>query len=266
VPEEIYTHGHHESVLRSHRWRTVENSAAYLLGWIRPGLDVLDVGCGPGTITIDLAGRVAPGTVTGVDRSAEVIDQARASAGKPANVSFATGDVYHLDYPDERFEVVHAHQVLQHLSDPVAALREMGRVAKRGGVVAVRDADYASFAWEPADPRLDDWLSTYRAVAHANGGEPDAGRHLLGWANAAGFASVQPSASAWCFATPQDRSWWGAVWADRMVHSDLADQAVSTGVATRRRLEDMAEAFLAWSTHPDGWFAVLHGEAIAMKQ
>src|SRR5262245_25345231 len=51
--EETYTHGHHESVLRSHRWRTIENSAAYLLPYLSPGLDVLDVGCGPGTITID---------------------------------------------------------------------------------------------------------------------------------------------------------------------------------------------------------------------
>ena len=50
-----YTHGHHESVLRSHRWRTAENSAAYLLPHLGPARTLLDVGCGPGTITADLA-------------------------------------------------------------------------------------------------------------------------------------------------------------------------------------------------------------------
>ncbi len=264
-PEDVYTHGHHESVLRSHTWRTVENSAAYLLDELRAGLDVLDVGCGPGTITAGLAARVAPGTVVAIDRAAEVIDQARTIAGRPVNTRFEVGDVYALAYPDDSFDLVHAHQVLQHLSDPVAALREMGRVCRPGGVVAVRDADYASFAWAPADPRLDDWLATYRSVARANGGEPDAGRYLLGWANEAGFASVRPSASVWCFATPEDRRWWGGLWADRMRHSAVADQALAMRITTREGLDAMADAFQAWSAHPDGWFTVPHAEVRAAK-
>jgi SAM-dependent methyltransferase len=264
-PKDIYTHGHHESVLRSHTWRTAENSAGYLLEDLRGGLDLLDVGCGPGTITTGLAARVAPGTVVGIDRSAEVVDQARTSAELFSNVRFEVGDVYTLGYPDDSFDVVHAHQVLQHLSDPVAALREMDRVCKPGGLVAARDADYASFAWAPADSRLEDWLATYRAVARANGGEPDAGRHLLGWANRAGFRSIRPSASVWCFATSEDRSWWGGLWADRMRHSAVADQALALGLSTRDRLDDMADAFLTWSAHPDGWFSVLHGEVLAQK-
>ena len=64
---DTYTHGHADAVLQSHRRRTAENSAAYLAPHLRPGLDVLDVGCGPGTITVDLAERVAPGRVTGLD-------------------------------------------------------------------------------------------------------------------------------------------------------------------------------------------------------
>ncbi len=265
APEDVYTHGHHESVLRSHVWRTVDNSAGYLLQWLQAGLDVLDVGCGPGTITTGLAARVAPGTVVGIDRSAEVIEQAKSIAGTSVHVRFEVGDVYALAYPDDSFDLVHAHQVLQHLSDPVAALREMHRVCRVGGVVAARDADYASFAWAPADPRLDDWLTTYRSVARANGGEPDAGRYLLGWADAAGFATVRSSASAWCFATPQDRSWWGGLWADRMRHSAVADRALAAGLATRERLTGMADAFDAWSAEPSGWFAVLHGEVVATK-
>lgn len=263
MPDDTYTHGHHDSVLRSHRWRTVENSAAYLLPHLEPGASVLDVGCGPGTITVDLGRRVAPGPVLGIDRAEVVVDEAGGQADVPDNVRFATGDVYALDHPDDSFDVVHAHQVLQHLSDPVGALREMRRVCRPGGVVAARDSDYASFAWAPLDERLDRWLATYRAVARANQAEPDAGRHLLGWAHAAGFTDVTASASAWCYAAPDERAWWASLWADRLRYSAFADQAVEGGHATRRELDEMAAGFAAWQAHPDGWFALLHGEILA---
>lgn len=257
-----YTHGHHESVLRSHRWRTVDNSAAYAAPFFVAGARVLDVGCGPGTITLDIAGRVAPGTVTGIDASADVIEQAQRDATGIDNVTFATGDVYALDFPDASFDVVHAHQVLQHLPDPVGALREMRRVCKPDGVVACRDSDYAAFTWYPLTPQLESWQALYRAIARANRGEPDAGRYLLAWANAAGFSEVTPSASAWCFATPTDRAWWGDLWADRMTTSAIATQAERDGFATRAELETTADAWRAWAANPDAWFAVLHGEII----
>lgn len=125
---DVYTHGHHESVLRNHRWRTAENSAAYLLTKLTPEMSILDVGCGPGTITAGLADRVPAGHVTGIDAEPGVLEQASGLAAGRDNLSFATGDVYALDYPDDAFCVVHAHQVLQHLGDPVVALREMRRV------------------------------------------------------------------------------------------------------------------------------------------
>jgi ubiquinone/menaquinone biosynthesis C-methylase UbiE len=262
APDDTYTHGHHESVLRSHRWRTVDNSAGYLVPHLSPGLEVLDVGCGPGTITVDLARRVSPGSVVGIDRSPEVVEQAAAETPDDVEVRFAVGDVYLLDFPDDSFDVVHAHQVLQHLSDPVAALREMRRVCRPDGVVAVRDSDYAAFTWAPADPRLDRWLSVYREVARSNDAEPDAGRHLLGWVQQAGFAEIAPSASVWCFATPEDRRWWGGLWADRVRHS-LADQVLQLGLADRTELDDIADALTEWADRRDGWFAVLHGEVIA---
>src|SRR5579859_1073947 len=168
---EVYTHGHHESVLRSHKWRTAENSAAYLLPHLAPDAEVLDVGCGPGTITADLAARVPRGHVTGIDAAQEIIEQARGAVGDRANLDFATGDVYALDYPDGSFDVVHAHQVLQHLGDPVRALLEMRRVTRPGGLIAARDVDYGAMSWYPDSPVLDEWLRLYLAVARGNGGD-----------------------------------------------------------------------------------------------
>lgn len=167
----VYTHGHHESVLRSHTWRTAENSAAYLLGSLRPHMRILDIGCGPGTITADLAELVPDGHVTGVDRAPEIVERARATAAGRGlgNTDFAVADVHALDYPDDTFCVVHAHQVLQHVGDPVRALREMKRVARPNGIVAVRDSDYGAMTWYPASSGMDDWLDLYHRVARANG-------------------------------------------------------------------------------------------------
>ena len=139
---DTYLHGHHDSVLRSHRWRTAENSAGYLLARLPADARVLDVGCGPGTITVDLAARVPDGQVTGIDAAGDVLALARQEADRrgQANVRFEVGDVYDLGFADGTFDVVHAHQVLQHLSDPVAALTEMRRVqpARRPGCRARR--------------------------------------------------------------------------------------------------------------------------------
>ncbi|GIJ67163.1 class I SAM-dependent methyltransferase [Virgisporangium ochraceum] len=261
----VYTHGHHESVLRSHRWRTAENSAAYLLPHLRPGLSLLDVGCGPGTITADLADRVAPGRVTAVEVTASALDLARAEIARRGltTVDFAVSDVHALDFPDDTFDVVHAHQVLQHVADPVRALRELRRVCRPGGVVAVRDADYAGFTWYPRLPELDEWMALYQRTARANGGEPDAGRRLLAWAHAAGFTDVTPGGSVWCYASPEDRQWWGGLWADRILKSDLARVALASGDATEADLRRISGAWRTWAADDDGWLTILNGEILA---
>jgi ubiquinone/menaquinone biosynthesis C-methylase UbiE len=258
---ETYTHGHAESVLRSHAARTVDNSAAYLVPYLRPGLNLLDVGCGPGTITTGFATIVAPGRVLGLDADGSVIAAAVAKAPADGAVSFAVGDAYALELADGSFDIVHAHQLLQHLADPVAALREWRRVCRSGGIVAARDGDYAAFTWHPRDPLLDRWLELYRAAARANHGEPDAGRWLLAWAHAAGFEEVVASASVWCYADPESRAFWGGMWADRILTSALTQQLLDTGIE-RSELEAIAGAFRRWAAHPDGWFMVPHGEIV----
>jgi ubiquinone/menaquinone biosynthesis C-methylase UbiE len=264
---ETYTHGHHESVLRSHESRTAENSAAYLLPALTPGLDLLDVGCGPGTITLDLAARVAPGRVVGIDRSEGVIATASANLHRePApNVTFAAGDVYALDFDAGSFAVVHAHQVLQHLAHPVDALRELRRVLRDGGLLAVRDSDYAGFVWAPRMPELERWNALYHAITARNDAEADAGRFLPGWVRAAGYRDLRTSSSTWTFADPDSRRWWGEVWADRVRFSGFAEQAVAYGLSDADELARIAAGWRDWAAQPDGFFAVLHVEVLARK-
>jgi ubiquinone/menaquinone biosynthesis C-methylase UbiE len=258
----MYGHGHHESVLRSHRWRTAANSAAHLLPHLRPHQSLLDVGCGPGTITADLAALV--GHVTALETSEEVLRLARHEISSP-NVSFAVGDVHSLPFADNTFDVVNAHQVLQHVADPVQALRQMRRVCRPGGIVSVRDSDYAGFIWYPTMPELNEWLDLYRAMARLAGGEPDAGRRLLHWAQQAGFSDISAGSSTWCYSTEQERDFWGGMWAQRVTSSSIAAQALASGYATQADLHRLSAAWLAWAADPGAWFSVVHGELICIS-
>lgn len=264
-----YTHGHHESVLRSHRWRTARNSAGYLLPWLKQSDRLLDVGCGPGTLTVDLARRLPWGSAIGIDASCDVVQSASELATRTGanNVTFAVADARSLSACPavsslRRPTVVHAHQVLQHVADPVAMLKEMMRVVVPGGLVAVRDADYSAMSWWPRSPALQHWSDLYRRVARADGGEPDAGRRLLGWACAAGLELVEVSTDRWVFSTPQERDWWAEGWATRITESRVATRAVELGLASRAELATVAAGWRDWAHRPDAWFAVAHGQIL----
>ena len=260
-----YTHGHSAAVLSAHSRRGAADSAAYLLAHLRAGMDLLDVGCGPASITADLAERVAPGRVVALDAAAGALEAARKTLrerGLSEQVEVTSGDVMALPFEDASFDVVHAHQVLQHLADPVGALAEMRRVTRPGGIVAVRDAVYSAMTWFPEPAGMEQWRSVYMATARANGGEPDAGSRLLSWARAAGFADASASASTWCYATPADRAWQSQTWAQRCLTS-FGPRAVELGLADRADLEAMAQAWRQWGDSEDAWFVVVHGEVLA---
>lgn len=257
MPPTHYTHGHHESVLRSHAWRTAANSAAYLLPHLASGMSLLDVGAGPGTITIDLAARLAPGRVVAIDPAEPVVQAAQAAAAVAgSSVHFDVGDIYTYRQDGPPFDVVHAHQVLQHLPDPIGALRAMRALGSPGGIVAARDADYGAMFWHPRLPELDDWQRLYRDLARRNGGEPDAARLLPAWARAAGFTEISVIPEMWAFTTPAERAWWGDMWAARIIESAMAEQVVTEGLATRDDLERISDGWRQWAADPDGFFAV----------
>lgn len=131
-----------------------------------------------------------------------------------------------------------------------------------GRVPAVRAGDYGGMAWFPPDEDLDRWLHVFAGPVRRHGGEPQAGRRLVSGAHAAGLDTLAPSATAWCFATPSERQWWGRAWAGRVTTTSFADQAVAYGLATREQLEDIATAWLRWADADDGWFGMLQGEPL----
>ncbi|WP_306232809.1 methyltransferase domain-containing protein [Agrococcus beijingensis] len=257
-----YSHGHHASVVAAHAARTVANSAAYLSPLVEPGMRILDVGCGPGSITIDLARRVGDrGRVVGIDMSAEVVETARTAAALAgvSNVEFHVGDAYDPT-PGERYDVVHAHQVLQHLGRPIDALAAWRRV---GDLVAARDVIYSATVIHPLTPELALWRKVIVALQAANGGDGDAGAKLKSWARAAGFASVETDVETWCFESPHGRAFWGGQWVERALHSAFADGSERHGLADAAQRQAISDAWGAWQAADDGWMAMLHGWILA---
>ncbi|KAJ5184176.1 hypothetical protein N7492_001792 [Penicillium capsulatum] len=262
-----YTHGHHASVLRTHGWRTASNSLAFLLPHIKPDMEILDIGCGPGTITVDLATYVPRGHITGLENVHAVLSQGRKLAEERGvtNIDFVVGDGNGLAYEDNSFDVVFCHQVLQHVADPVGMLREMKRVAKVGGIVAAWESDYGVFNWYPEVAGLREWQALYDKVARRNGGEPNAGRMVHLWAKRAGFGHVKCSVSSWCYSDREEVETWSRNWQERALQSAFGQTAVEGGLASQEDLERVSKAWKDWGEDEDAWLSIPSSEVICYK-
>jgi hypothetical protein len=142
-------------------------------------------------------------------------------------------------------------------------LREFRRVVKPGGVVGVRDVDYAGTIIHPETPGIALWASLYQKVHRGNGGEPDAGRRLKAWALEAGFEEVTATTSIWTFSLDEDRAWWGGMWADRVLQSAFATDALGKNLATQADLDLISGAWTEWAADERAFLAMPHGEVLA---
>ena len=202
-----YAKGFKKAVSDTHAWRTVENSTKFITSVLKPDFKVLDVGCGPGLITVDLAQNYLSekGSVIGVEPTQGLIDAAnelKASVTPPLNnVKFQLGSIYELPFDDNSFDLVFAHQVIIHLQDPIKGLQELARVTKPGGYVAVKDADLDSII---ASPEKYELLRDYFVIKAKNAISTDvkAGRTLREKAIKAGYKSdnITTSKSYWLLA------------------------------------------------------------------
>jgi 2-polyprenyl-3-methyl-5-hydroxy-6-metoxy-1,4-benzoquinol methylase len=266
--EEVYQHGHHSSVVANHAKRTAEECAAFMLPFLRSGMRLLDVGCGPGSITSGLAQRVAPGKTIGIDMSPSVIETARALAkgSAPEHLSFEVGNIYQPQFASESFDVVFAHQVLQHLRRPVEALSRMGALLARNGMLCARDVDWGGATFYPDNAGMRRFIDLYYELARRNGGEPNAGRHMRMWFREAGFAEMRVSTSTTSYAEASATREWGETYAERTLHSNIADKALQYGLATPGDLESIAAGWRDWSRDRDAFFCLAHAEVIAWKR
>ena len=263
---EAYDRWLHPAHSPAHGRRTAARNAAFLLPHLRPGMRLLDAGCGPGSITLGLVEAVAPGEAIGIDASAASIEAARALATERGvtNVRFDVADVYALPFDDATFDATFCHAVLQHLPDPLAALREIRRVMRPGAIIGIADADHDSMVLWPRDPLLDRSLALLESLRkHNSRGDPRIGKRLRALLHEAGFARSTGSATA-MHDGAADATRMAGEWQARYLESQpLVDYAVALGVSTADEIASMAAAWRAWAAHPGAFRATYWCEAVA---
>ena len=246
---ESYTPGYSEPTLRLMLKRTAAENAAFFTPFLQPGMRLLDCGCGPGTITIDLAKLVSPGQVFGIDLEPGQVryaqDQARQQ--QRANASFGVTSIYTLPFQDGYFDAVFSHALFEHLREPVRALREMRRVLRSSGLVGIRSPDWAGWLVHPLNPLLEQAFHWFKEIQIANGGNPYVGRALKGLLRESGFSQISISASYEIFDDRPVFVEWLASCLELKGHSEL-----------RRNQQELR----AWCESPDVVIAVSWFEAL----
>lgn len=241
----------------------------FFLPRLRPGMALLDCGCGVGSITLDLAAIVAPGRVVGLDLDEGQLEIARGEAARRdlTNVTFRQGSVYALPFADGEFDAVLAHTLLIHLRDPLAALQVIWRVLKPGGVAAIADDDNGAVVYSPDDPIMRRVGDLFMTMMRHNGANLTYARHLRGLLLQAGFARSEG------FAVAADYS--GNLAATRrradVLTRVLRDPAVAglvvqQGWAAQGELDEMVAYLLAWGERPDAFFAIMYCAALGWKE
>jgi SAM-dependent methyltransferase len=243
--------------------RTASKDFAFMLPYLRSGMALLDCGCGPGTISADLAEIVAPGEFVGIDRDDDHLQRARALAAERGltNARFEHADVHHLPFPDNSFDAAIASRLLEHLPDPVAPMREVHRVVKPGGVVGVCSPDYGGTLIAPESALLDEWIALHKRVRERGGGNPHMGRHLPATLVTAGFVRVVGSCSMECPAGAEEIQRWGEGLA-QFALGQRGQELLEFGWADQPKLEQLADALRAWGRRPGAFYATPHCEAI----
>ena len=247
--------------------RSATRDAAFLLPYLSSGMSLLDCGYGPGSITFGLADVVEPGKVVGIDIGASYIEHAKSAAEQQgvSNASFQEGSVYDLPMPENSCDAAFSHAVLDHLGEPLLALKEIYRVLRPGGVVGVRVISPEEAVQEPLDPVLQQCREFADRLLTHNGGDRTIHRQLPALLRKAGFGRVQLSASYESFGNPGAIRMWAERMAGTFTQPPVYEQLSELGWASQVELEQIAAAWRTWSDNPDAFFARSWREAVAWK-
>ena len=267
TPAPSYTMGYSDEFAKLLDRRNAGINATHLLPYLKPGLRVLDLGCGPGTISMGLAKAVDPGEMQGIDMEESQIEIARtaATAGGHPNAVFRTGDVTRLPFEDNSFDAAHCHALLMHVPDTDAVLVEVKRVLKSGGLISAREMIGSSSFSEPAFEALADAWMVFSKLLEANGSHPEMGKELPRRFLEAGFSVIHGSASFEYFGTPEDVAFYHALSVSWFFSPKTVEAAIKHGLATREQFENWRRLLDQWRDSPGAVSAIAWGEAIGQK-
>ena len=232
--------------------RTAARNAAFFLPELRPGMRLLDAGCGPGSITVGLAQAVAPGEVIGIDANPKAVEAASAAAEAAGvtNVRFEVVDLHRMPFEDESFDAVFAHAVLQHVPDPERAVGALARVVRPGGVIGLADADWDGFLIWPTPPAMRRALRLMRELRKHSGGDFRVGKKLGRLMALAGCVDIRATVVTGTEGDAATTRYNGEHWARYYGSPELRRMLPALGIATEAELEGASAAWRAWGETP----------------
>ena len=262
-----YTMGYDEGMQGLLARRSAAVQADHLLDYLEPGMRVLDMGCGPGTISLGLAKAVAPGEFHGIDMEESQVETARAAAAEKGltNATFRVADALALPFPDEHFDAVHCSAVLTHIPDTGAALAEVLRVLKPGGVFGVREFIGRSGFIHPNVADMNGVWTMFSDLVKANGGHPEIGAALKGQMVEAGFADVQSNGWFESYGTTEAATFFTDLLEGYILGPAMGEKAVEKGLITADQLAQWRDAMAKWKADPGAFAAVAWSKTIARK-
>ncbi len=242
--------------------RTAREWAGFLIHYLKPGMRLLDCGSGPGSITVGLAEVVAPGEVVGIDLEPGQVARARALAERAgvSNVRFEVGSVYELPFPDASFDAAFEANLLEHVREPLRALREMRRVLRPGGVIGVRDPDNSTQRFVGLGPAYAEYYPKFMA-AREQSSSPSYAPRQRALLRQAGFVPLRALAFAECAATPADVKLFARL-ALSGTSSPATVEALRRAGVGRDLLAALHAELAAWPDQPDALRAVMHFAAV----
>lgn len=263
---ERYLPGYGQSTTRVMASRSAASHAAFFTPHLRSGMRLLDCGCGPGSITIDLARLVAPGETVGIDLADNQLELARNDAQRQRvpSARFESASIYALPFPDASFDAVFSHAAVEHLANPQAALREMCRVLKNGGIFGIRDSDRGGELFWPQDELLTRFHDLWSRLYQHNGSDPYFGRKLRALLNEVGLKHIEASASYECHGTPETVQFAADAIGD-FLGKTFVEQITELGWMDRSEVEAMAAKYRAWGESPDAYWVRSWCEAVGWK-
>jgi SAM-dependent methyltransferase len=244
---ETYTPGHSVNATAFMAARSFRSHGEFIRPYLKPGMRVLDCGCGPGAISVGLAEAVGPtGDVSGIDFGESQIEAASGRA--TSNLTFRVASVYELPFEDGAFDLVFSHALFEHLADPIRGVSEIRRVLRPGGVAGLCSPDWGGFILSPTDDQLETAITRYRRLQEKNGGQTLAGRQLGSWLTGGGLMIQKIEARYECYPD------------SRIIAEYLALQLEQAGDG------ESAMALREWATWPTSLFAQAWVSAVGVKR
>jgi len=247
--------------------RSLDVYGAFVLPHLFPRSRVVDVGCGSGELSIDLAGRV--GSLLGIDMDPMDVARAQERAFRlgVVNARFEVGDAYALELPDDTADLVFAHSVLEALERPNDALREAHRILKPGGVIAAASVEYGGLILAGPDVTLlRRFYEIREEVWRATGSDPQLGRQLRALLHAAQFAEVDSSSMYVSYGTDERVRSFGLGRAAESTDEAYVSQVRDLGLSTPDEMNALRRAWLNWSESPDAYAAFAWCQALGTKR